>query len=79
MSKHTRVFFIPIERIPDLLSGRARVTNLPADAKCLAACGVMRNGIGIRVDSVKYKPVPEGEQIPVIVAAIEKTKEATNA
>lgn len=74
MNRHTKVFFIPLERLADVLSGRARVANLPADARCLAAISVLRNGVGVRVESNKFQAAPENEPLPVTVATIEPVK-----
>lgn len=62
-----RVMVISLKALADILSARSRVLNLPADARIVAAVPA-RDGIGIRVHSLSYEPVPQGEMLPLVPA-----------
>lgn len=72
MSCRCRVFEVPVRLMAALLRGEARVRNLPADARIEATCAVRNGqGLGVRVSSQQFAPVPFGTPLPVVVANVE--------
>lgn len=66
-----KVYVIPLRNLADVLQGRARILNLPSDAQIVAAVA-SREGLGFRVHSHSFPCTEQGEQLPLVTAALER-------
>ncbi len=69
--RRVRVLTVSREHWNLFLRGQARILNLPADGDIVAAVP-LGDQIGFRVHSARYDQVPEGQQLPVSVAVVER-------
>lgn len=77
-----KVYRIAPAQILALVTGRARIRNLPADAQMVgfSPCHDKQGQcLGLRVHSASFTHVAHGEQLPVVVAVIESIPEAISA
>jgi len=73
--RRAKVMFVHIDSMLQILSGRARIRNLPSDAEIVAASPVEfsnQRGFGLRVHSACYPPVSYYDPLPVFNAVLEK-------
>lgn len=71
--RRARVLTVPLDRMADILAGRARVQNLPSDARIVAHhVSLASKQIGFRVHSSTYDPVDFHAQLPTSVAICKK-------
>lgn len=70
-ARRIKVLTVSREHWNLFLRGQARILNLPADGHIVAAIP-LGDQIGFRVHSARYDHVPEGQQLPVTVAVVER-------
>jgi hypothetical protein len=71
--RRAKVMLIEFASLADILGGRAKIKNMPRDARIVGA-HIADDGrrIALRVHSQDYSPTPHGHPLPVSVAVVER-------
>lgn len=72
-----KIYRLDISQIHALITGAARIRNLPKDAQVIAAVACHdKDGpcLGLRVHSSTFPMCPHGQPLPVVTAVIERSQ-----
>lgn len=72
-ARQVRVYVIPAADLLALLRGQVRISNLPSDGS-FTGWHAAGNSIGIGIHSASFRPVAQGEQLPLVTAWLERVK-----